>query len=606
MVLFYDTEVKKPPSRRRKYIVRSIKITLALAVLGWLSLWVLMSLTGNSEALKMGVQDYLNETTGYITNIHSLEKMSFYPHTHISFRDMTFHKPMQKPEPSAEQLAKEKADLRDPDKGMPPQKVMADFFDAGDEVGHVGQGVITMRFWDMLMTNRRFYELDIKDMQINKEAWLPEKLHLTSLSVKPDADFPALSAQGTYGTHKLDLQVKLGQKKEKNGRILYEFPNQTVIKMALGPLTLDGILNLGTTEGMRLDINSLEVNKTKLSGYVGLRTRTNNREVSLNIKTENSDIVMDLDVTPTAVTGTATAAALDLTDVQKIRKAVRDIREILGVSPADDNVSFHSKPANINIDIKKLLHKSHEWGHVKANLEMQPYRLDINDVLGLVNGGALSGKVVIDASVKDKEPHLALDLQLRGWDYARLQNQVTGQADTHAKLTSTGKTFAALEKNLKGEIVTIGGAGELTRDSVLYWGNGLLTAMLPDLSGGDRLSMNCMVADFDVTGYNAKSQTLFMDLKDLTVVGEGTVDMDDLTLDLTLKPNPKEISILDGGVAVSVTGPLAKPDIEPEAFSVAKKLGGLFLGTINPAFFALSLTDLGLNDAHPCSAYLKK
>jgi len=462
-----------------------------------------------------------------------------------------------------------------------------------------------MNFWDMLLMNRRFQQLEVQNISVIDDVWLPEPLKLEFIKVMPDADFPAIAIVGTYGKHKIDARIKLSQSKDKRGAISYELPDETPVKIVMGPIDIDGVLKSATGEGLQLEVGSMKVGKASFSGHIGVLNKKHRRDVTLVLKTGGSHVTANIDVTPLNITGMVEAQTLDFADLAVIRQAYRDIRDTFGLS-SGDLVSFHKNPMDIDLVIVKLMQGGHEWGNAKADMNVEPYKLQISNIIGLVNGGALTGDFVIDAQAKDKEAHLKLDMKLRGWDYARLQNQVTGQADTHANLTSTGKTFTDLEKNMKGEIVTIGGQGELTRDTVLYWGGGLLNAMLPDLSSSDRLSMNCMVADFDVSGYTAKSQTLFMDLKDLTVVGEGKIDLDDLLLDLTLKPNPKEISILDGGVAVSVTGPISHPEIEPEAFSVAKKIGGLFLGTINPAFFAFSLTDLGLNDSHPCSAYLKK
>ena len=607
MVLFYDTEPKPKPTGKRKYFYRLLKVMAAFAILTWVSLWVLSTIGGNGNALRLGIQDYLSESTGYLAQISTLEKMSFFPVTHIAFQGATFHKPVEKAEKPPEEVKKENERQRIEDPSYPHQKGMADFFDAGDMVASVGSGVVSVDFWDMFFSRRRFHQFEVTDVEIEPGVWLPAALNLSAVKVVPDTDSPSLIAEGKYGAHKLDIKLKLAQVKDKRSRITYELPDETPIKIVLGPMTIDGTLHSASGQGVQLDVSNLVMNKVSLSGQIGMQGKgAGKRAIESELKVGNTHLNANLMVTPMEVTGLITASALDLQDIKTIKKAYYDIRDLLGLDSTDDRVSFSDIPLNVDMVIEKLVRDQQEWGNAKATIMAKPYMLEIKDVIGLINGGALKGDFIIDATSPEKEPSLKSEIHLRGWDYARLQNEVTGQADSHLTLSAQGQTFEALEKNLKGELVTIGGAGELTRNSVLYWGSGLLNTMLPDLSGNESLHMNCLVADFDIKGYTARTQTLFMDLKDLTIVGEGQIDLDDLTIDMDLKPNPKEISILDGGVTVNVSGPLARPEIESEAFSVAKKLGGLFLGTINPAFFALSLTDLGLNEAHPCSAYLKK
>ena len=72
-----------------------------------------------------------------------------------------------------------------------------------------------------------------------------------------------------------------------------------------------------------------------------------------------------------------------------------------------------------------------------------------------------------------------------------------------------------------------------------------------------------------------------------------------------LEPESKGLEILDVAVPVTLTGPLGNPEVSPSPAGVLKKLGGLSLGLVNPAFLAYSLTDLGLAENHPCRAYIE-
>lgn len=576
MVLFYDDQTTpKPPSRLRKYIRRTIKTLLVLTLLLGLSLWVLSSLGGNKSALRVGVEDYLTDATGLIAKMATLHNMSFFPVAGISFDDLSFHRPVQRTQP------KEKTPE---EQSYPPQQTVTDFFDAGETVAHVDSLNVTMDFWDMFFERRRFRTLDIKGVKVDDDIWLPEPLNIDSIAVTED-DNPVIAALGTYGAHKFDLRFGIAQEKNKAGITVYNIEEETPLTASLGSLKLGGIIRPADSGYTALDIKNFAVGKTSITGTLSWKGRQNKKSVKLDVRSGQSHIFADLTITPLEVTGTVTIAELDIRDIESLRTVYSDIKSTLGLATADDRMNFGTRTMDINLIIEKLTHDKREWGKAKADIAVKPYILNISNLTGLINGGALTGDLVIDATTE--KPFLKTQGHLRGWDYARLQSEVTGQADTHFLLTSEATTLADLEKNLKGEITTIAGKGELTRDTMLYWGGGLLNAMLPSLSGSDRLKMNCMVADFAVNGTRADAKTLFMDLSDLTVVGEGSINLSKMTLDLELTPNPKEVSFLDGGIAVDVTGPLNAPRISPDRLSVGKKIGELFLGTLNPVFFAL-------------------
>lgn len=597
MVLFFDDQVTpKPQTRARKYIRRTIKTILVLLLLLGCSLWVLSSLGGNSNALRLGVQDYLTDTTGYLADMQTMHDMKFFPIAHISFENLTFHQPVKK-----ESTASDEAE---PAKQYPPQKTMSDFFDQGAIVARVDSMIVSMNFWDMFFERRRFRALDIKGVKVDDDIWLPEPLTVESIIAAPAAESGAITAIGTYGTHKFDAQFGVSQSKDSNGITFFEIQPETPVTASLGPLALEGLMHPALRGFSMLDIKTFTVGKTEFTGSLSFKGRAKKRSINADLKTGQTHLVADLTITPLAVTGIITIPALDIRDLAAISAAYTEIKKTLGLISQEDRISFGDRTMDIDLVIEDFVHDKGEGGKAKADIEVKPYVLNVSNITGLLMGGALSGDMIIDAT--GAKPFLKTQVHLRGWDYASLQSEVTGQADTHLVLTSEATNFADLEKNLKGEITTIAGKGELTRDTMLYWGGGLLNTMMPSLSSSDRLKMNCMVADFVVSGTRANAKTLFMDLSDLTVVGEGSINLSKMTLDLELTPHPKEVSVLDGGITVDVTGPVSAPRIEPDGLSVGKKIGELFLGTLNPVFFALSLTDLGLNESHPCHAYLKK
>ena len=132
-----------------------------------------------------------------------------------------------------------------------------------------------------------------------------------------------------------------------------------------------------------------------------------------------------------------------------------------------------------------------------------------------------------------------------------------------------------------------------------------MNSMLPDLDKSSKSHLNCGIADFTIENGTAKTNALFIDTERVTLSGEGTYSIPKDYLDLQFKPKPKSIAIIDVATPVNVKGAMNSPEISASVFGLGKKLGGLALGLINPAFLAYSLTDLGLNDNHPCAEFLE-
>lgn len=597
MVLFYEEKKTKERTKRSRLIRLFLRIAIVLAVVTVISLTILSHLGGKSEALRLGVQDYLTESTGYISEIGTLHDMAFFPTTRLSFDRLSFSKAVPKPQDAAAEGTD-----GDKDEVYPQIKTAHDIYDAGQEVGRIGSGTIAMSFWDMFFSRRRFLELDVQKVHLDAGIWLPHAVDLDYLKVVQDGEKFFIRGSGTYGAEPLSVSYAIQAYKTAQGRVVFELQDDSALSISLGPLTIEGFLEGVGSRAVTVRLTKLMAGQQEFSGHVTMERQLSGLSVVSEIRTGFTIAAADLVSADNLVQGALTFERLDVNDYRDTVASYQLARRVLGLEQERKTIHFGEYKYDIDLRVKALSNADHPWGMLSGHLQIDPYLLKLSDISGELSGGKVQGHLLIDAT--GKEPFLKSTGKIEEWDYARLQAKATGQANTHWDIRSEGKSFDDLERHMKGEVVTIAGEGTFNEKNVMYWGTGLLNAMLPSLSSADQMVMNCMVADFNIEGNKATSQTLFMDLKDLTVTGEGSVDLSKMTLDLKLKPNPKEVSILDGGVAVRVKGDIASPRIEPDRFSIGKKLGSLFLGTINPVFFAVSLTDLGLNEKHPCHKYL--
>lgn len=603
MVLFYDDDhriPKAPLTGWRKYLRRLIKIIVIFSVMLAITMWVLSTAGGNSKALRLGIQDYLTDATGYIAELNILESMEFFPVTHIKFSDLTLHRPVMK-EKTAAQIADEEERHQNTNE-IPQMKGISDYYDAGEVVARIGAADIRMNFWDMFLSRRRFYALDVQDITIEDGVWLPRRFHLQTLKVDQDGEAPALAAAGLYGDYVLDMRVQI--KKMAGGA--YEIPDIARFKLRLGDLQAEGNID---TRGRQTtaDINNLRMGDHVFKGTVALKENFSNTGLTLALETGRSAIEADLSYGDAHVTGTVTARALDMADIHNAWLAYRELRALWG-GEVHDNVSFGALGMDIKLVVEKLVRGAAQtpWGHVKADLVVQPYLWQLKDITGLIDGGALKGSFSIDATGTG-DAQLKADMALRGWDYAQSaadnKTAVTGQADIYLRLQSTGKNFAALKESVAGDLIVVGGAGVLSRDTLLYGSGKIMEKMLPAANDNHDLNMNCLLADFNIDGTQATARSLLMDISGLSVSGKGTINLDDMVVDIKLNPAIKDESTSNRSAAVRIKGALPDIVVTGNGAPSPRKDGDLSVTDFNPALF--SLHELGLQESHPCRAYIK-
>jgi uncharacterized protein involved in outer membrane biogenesis len=91
-----------------------------------------------------------------------------------------------------------------------------------------------------------------------------------------------------------------------------------------------------------------------------------------------------------------------------------------------------------------------------------------------------------------------------------------------------------------------------------------ITESLKFLVTGDKqIPLRCAFADFGVRDGLMTSQALAVDTTDTILIGEGTVSLRDETLDLLLKPRPKDKSILALRSPLHIGGTFKDPSFRP-------------------------------------------
>ncbi|HEX9778368.1 MAG TPA: AsmA family protein [Geopsychrobacteraceae bacterium] len=183
----------------------------------------------------------------------------------------------------------------------------------------------------------------------------------------------------------------------------------------------------------------------------------------------------------------------------------------------------------------------------------------------------------------------------------QLMKESEGAMGARIKISGRGNSIAAMlaSANGEGSFATSGGA--VSNLLVEFFGldGGEIIKFL--VVGDRETAIRCGAASFDVKDGLATSRSLVLDTADTQIEGAGTVNLRDEQLDITLKPHPKDVSILVVRSPIHIVGSFANPDVSVDKGGLVRRLGSAaLLGLINPLAALIPLVETGTGTDANC------
>ncbi len=228
-----------------------------------------------------------------------------------------------------------------------------------------------------------------------------------------------------------------------------------------------------------------------------------------------------------------------------------------------------------------------------VGLRLEGGRLEVDEFEAGYESGRLSGRFALDS--RAQPPAWGFALESFNIDVTTLYSQFMPSTDAAARqgtldlsvdLRATGESPNELRGSLNGFF------GAMLRDGTfLTSGSRALTldvlrVSVPDFIPGreSRQELLCMLAVAPIEGGVATADTLYLAGKDITIVGEGSIDLGREKVDLTATPFPIDPSLLQIATTVTIVGPLDDPRIEPVRTSmVVSALRSVWKNVVRPA-----------------------
>lgn len=176
-----------------------------------------------------------------------------------------------------------------------------------------------------------------------------------------------------------------------------------------------------------------------------------------------------------------------------------------------------------------------------------------------------------------------------------------------AALEGRGDSVRAFAADADGRVGLAVNGGQVSHIVVELLGLDVAEALGVAVSGDQTVSLRCAAVALDVQGGVAKPQTFIIDTSDSVITAAGAVDLGQERLDLTLRTQSKDPSLLAGQAPVTVGGPLRSPRVGVAAGPLAGRgMAAVAVGTLlAPVAALLAFVDPGLAEDSDCAALLR-
>jgi uncharacterized protein involved in outer membrane biogenesis len=205
------------------------------------------------------------------------------------------------------------------------------------------------------------------------------------------------------------------------------------------------------------------------------------------------------------------------------------------------------------------------------------------------------------------------DVAVRGLDLgelfpsAQLTQSAIGRIGGNASLAGTGNSVAGILGTADGEVMLGMGRGQVSNLLMELAGLDVAEALKFLLTQDRTVAVRCAFGDFAVEGGVMRTRALAFDTSDTIILGKGEVSLKEETLDLELRPRPKDRSILALRSPLVVDGTFKDPSVRPDF----KRLGlrgatALALGSIAPPAALLATIEPGPGQDSACGGQYAK
>ena len=267
--------------------------------------------------------------------------------------------------------------------------------------------------------------------------------------------------------------------------------------------------------------------------------------------------------------------------------------------------------ADVHFDAAAVTTAKMPMRKVRFHLNLDDGKIVLDPLAFTLPQGEFAGTIAIDA--QGEVPQTSIDMKLSNVDLAEfkpksakdapLEGRLLGRIKLHGTGTSVHKTAA----NAVGDVTFVVPQGEMKEALAELTGIDVSRGLGLMLTKNEsKTDIRCGVANFKASGGELQASTFVIDTTNVLVTGQGGINLQNETLDLSLQGKPKKARMLRLRTPITVRGTLLQPKIGVNPGKLAAQTGGaVALGALlTPVAAVLAFVDGGLAKDANCGALL--
>jgi len=347
----------------------------------------------------------------------------------------------------------------------------------------------------------------------------------------------------------------------------------------------------------------------------------------------HGELAFDRRVAVPVLTGKLESRTLDFVDLaplvglQEQPRSAAGVPQVKGQRPAPVRTASDGKvlpTAELDVDRLRRMnadvsYRAARITHVKklpldrmsVHVRLKDGVLDLQQMNLGVAGGSLAGRIRIDGAKDPAVAEVRLDaksLQLaRLFPNAKLTKASVGAIHGDIDLKGRGNTVAKMLATSDGAVALLMGSGQISNLLLEIAGIDGAEIIKFFMRGDENVQLRCAAAAFDVKDGLMTSQAVVFDTSDTVIYGTGGINLATEAMDLTLRPYPKDMSILSLRSPLKVGGTFAEPQAGPDKGALATRGGfALALGAFNPLLALAATIETGPGENANCGPALRE
>lgn len=255
-------------------------------------------------------------------------------------------------------------------------------------------------------------------------------------------------------------------------------------------------------------------------------------------------------------------------------------------------------PLKVFMSAEGLRTRNINFGNYSSVVYIYKTGMSMPSIKGDVGSAKLDGKLEY---LNDK---FKLKLNFSNVPYSKISKDMNGRFKAKIDIAGRGSYFDKVRRNLKGNMLFIGGKGYTKYRTVNLWTTDFLKILFSGKK--DLMKFDCIIADFSFDKGIAHNNSLFLDAKDILIIGEGNVNIYDKTIDIKLTTKSKSTDLVDLAHSIRIKGMLKNPSIELDTNGATKNVDEDVLTAMNSTALLLPTFENLQKGKSLCDNYLEQ